>query len=370
MTNSAKTTEKAFKTSQVTNEICLEELLERKKFELKQELVDTAVKDKIVLVTGGAGSIGKELCFQVLKFGCKKLIALDYHENGVFVLKNQLAKQYDKDRYETVIATIREKSKIDAIFSRYKPEVVFHCGAYKHVPLMEYAPCEAVKTNVFGSLNVLECALKHKTESFVLISTDKAVNPSSVMGATKRISEMLIQSRFKEYNMKTSAVRFGNVLGSSGSVIPIFLEQIRKGGPVTVTDKRAKRYFMTISEAVALILQSSALAKNGEIFVLDMGEPVLIYDLACALIKKCGLDPQKDIKIETTGLREGEKLFEKLCYDDESVDETEHEGIFVSKIRNVDKDEFDEFLTKLEELTEKDDDKGVVNAIFSFLEDC
>ena len=368
MVNCEKTTEKLYDKNN-PSQINMGDLLKRKQFEIKRELVDVALKDKIVLVTGGAGSIGSELCAQALKFGCKKLIALDCHENGVFYLRKELLKNYPATRFETVIATVREKSKINAVFEKYKPNVVFHCSAYKHVTMMETAPCEAVKTNVFGTLNVLNCANEHKCESFVLISTDKAVNPSSIMGATKRVAEMLIQSRGVEYNMKTSAVRFGNVLGSSGSVVPVFLEQIKQGGPVTVTSMQAKRYFMTVGEAVALVIQTSALASSGEIFVLDMGEPISVYDLACALIQQCGLVAGEDIKIEEIGLFEGEKLFEELCYDDESVNKTQHEGIFVSKIRNVNKDEFNQFLTNLEKLTEKDDDEGVANAIFSYVKE-
>lgn len=369
MINCEKTTKKLLKNGLNTPTIVLSDLLKRKQFEIKRELIDIALKDKIVLVTGGAGSIGTELCKQALKFGCKKLIAVDFHENGIFYLRKELAKEYPITRFETVIATVREKTKINAIFNKFKPNVVFHCSAYKHVTLMETEPCEAVKTNVFGTKNVLECANAHNCESFVLISTDKAVNPSSVMGATKRIAEMLIQSRSKEYNMKTSAVRFGNVLGSSGSVVPVFLEQIKRGGPLTVTDKRAKRYFMTVSEAVALVLQTSAIANAGEIFVLDMGQPISIYDLACALIEQCGLKVNEDIKIEEIGLLKGEKLFEELCYDDESVNKTQHEGIFVSRIREVNETEFNQFLTNLEKLTEKEDDEGVANAIFSCVKD-
>lgn len=254
-------------------DIKIEELLGRDEFKVKQELIDVSVKDKVVMVTGGAGSIGSELCRQVINFGCKHLIIYDQHENGMFFLNQEFAAKYDTSLYTLVIGTVRERDKLTEVLEQYKPDIIFHAAAYKHVPMMEIAATEAIKNNVFGTLNVIECAEKAGVKKFVLISTDKAVNPSNIMGASKRIAEMVIETRGKSMNMKMAAVRFGNVLGSNGSVIPIFLQQIRKGGPITLTDRYIKRYFMSIPEAVRLVLQTGAFADNGEIFVLDMGEP-------------------------------------------------------------------------------------------------
>ncbi len=346
-------------------EIRIEQLLGREEFQVKQELMDIAVKDKVVMVTGGAGSIGSELCRQALNFGCKHLIIFDYHENGMFFLNQEFSRKYDTSRYTLVIGTVREKSKVMDAFVRYKPEVVFHAAAYKHVPMMEIAPAEAIKTNVFGTKNVIDCAEAVGVEKFVLISTDKAVNPSSVMGASKRIAEMLIQTRGKKSKMKMAAVRFGNVLGSNGSVVPIFLQQIKEGGPITLTDRNIKRYFMSIPEAVKLVLQTGAFASSGEVFVLDMGEPVYIYDLACALIRMNGLEPEVDIPIHVTGLRAGEKLFEELRYDKELVDTTAHEGIFVNKLQDVSDEQLQAVLDAFSSLTTTEDEEGTVRKIFS-----
>lgn len=346
-------------------DIQIEHLLGREEFKVNQSLMDVAVKDKVVCVTGGAGSIGSELCRQALNFNCKHLIIIDYHENGMFFLNQEFARKYDTSRYTLIIATVREKEKIQEVFNQYKPEIVFHAAAYKHVPMMEIAPTEAIKTNLFGTKNVIEAAESAGVEKFVLISTDKAVNPSSVMGASKRITEMLIQTRGKSYNMKMAAVRFGNVLGSNGSVVPIFLQQIKEGGPITLTDREIKRYFMSIPEAVKLVLQTGAFASSGEIFVLDMGEPVYIYDLACSLIKLNGLEPEVDIKIKITGLRPGEKLFEELRYDKELVDETAHEGVFVNKMQDIDEKEFNQVLADFEALCDAEDEQGTVDKIFT-----
>jgi FlaA1/EpsC-like NDP-sugar epimerase len=340
-------------------------LLGREEFKVKQELMDLAVKDKVVCVTGGAGSIGSELCRQALNFGCKHLIIFDYHENGMFFLNQEFSRKYDTSRYTLVIGTVREKNKVLETFKKYRPEIVFHAAAYKHVPMMEIAPTEAIKNNVFGTKNVIECAEEVGVEKFVLISTDKAVNPSSVMGASKRITEMLIQTRGKHSKMKMAAVRFGNVLGSNGSVVPIFLQQIKEGGPITLTDREIKRYFMSIPEAVKLVLQTGAFASSGEVYVLDMGEPVYIYDLACALIRLNGLEPEVDIPIKVTGLRAGEKLFEELRYDKELVDSTAHEGIFVNKLQDIDEKQFDETLAEFKLLVDREDEIGTVKKIFS-----
>lgn len=348
-------------------DIKIENLLGRDEFKVKQNLIDCAVKDKIVMVTGGAGSIGSELCRQVLSFGCRHLIIFDMHENGMFFLNQEFKSKFDTSRYTLIIGTVRERGKLEEVFEKYRPEIIFHAAAYKHVPMMEIAPTEAIKNNVFGTLNVIECAQKYGTDKMVLISTDKAVNPSNVMGASKRIAEMLVQTRGKGGNLKIAAVRFGNVLGSNGSVVPIFLDQIKRGGPVTLTDRNIKRYFMSIPEAVRLVLQTGAFASFGEVFVLDMGEPVFIYDLACDLIRLNGLVPEVDIPIKITGLRPGEKLFEELRYDKEKVDKTVHEGVFVNKLQDIDRKKFDEQLEKLRKLAFSEDEEGTERQIFDIV---
>ncbi len=348
-------------------DIKIEELLGRDEFKVKQELIDKSVKDKVVMVTGGAGSIGSELCRQVLNFGCKHLIIFDQHENGMFFLNQEFVQKYDTSRYTLVMGTVRERDKIVETLNRYKPEIIFHAAAYKHVPMMEISATEAIKNNVFGTLNVIECAEEAGVKKFVLISTDKAVNPSNIMGASKRIAEMVIETRGKSFNMQMAAVRFGNVLGSNGSVIPVFLKQIKAGGPITLTDRWIKRYFMSIPEAVRLVLQTGAFAENGEIFVLDMGEPVYIYDLACDLIRINGLIPEQDIKIEITGLRPGEKMFEELRYDTEAVDVTAHEGVFVNKLDDIDVKKFNVQLEKLRRYANSEDDKKTTKQIFTIV---
>lgn len=357
MTNSVKS----------LRDIKIEELLGRDEFKVKQELIDGAVKDKIVMVTGGAGSIGSELCRQVLNFGCKHLIIFDQHENGMFFLNQEFVKKYDTSRYTLVMGTVRERDKVAETINLYKPDIIFHAAAYKHVPMMEISATEAIKNNVFGTLNVIECAEEAGVQKFVLISTDKAVNPSNIMGASKRIAEMVIETRGKFMKMKMAAVRFGNVLGSNGSVIPVFLKQIKEGGPITLTDRYIKRYFMSIPEAVRLVLQTGAFADNGEIFVLDMGEPVYIYDLACDLIRINGLVPEQDIQIKITGLRPGEKMFEELRYDTEAVDTTLHEGVFVNKLEDIDRRKFDSKLAQLEKLAFNEDVEGTTNMIFTIV---
>ncbi|MDE7165346.1 MAG: polysaccharide biosynthesis protein [Clostridiales bacterium] len=345
-------------------DIKIESLLGRDEFKVKTELVDMSVKDKVVMVTGGAGSIGSELCRQALTFGCKHLVVFDQNENGMFNIDQEFRKKFDTDRYSLIMGTVREAGKLAEVLARFKPETVFHAAAYKHVPMMEIAPTEAIKNNVFGTKNVIEQCQKAGVKRFVLISTDKAVNPANVMGASKRLAEMLVQTRAADSDMQMAAVRFGNVLGSSGSVIPTFLKQIQEGGPVTVTDRNIKRYFMTIPEAVRLVLQTGALASSGEVFVLDMGDPVYIYDLACNLIRLNGFVPNKDIQIVISGLRPGEKLFEELRYDQEQVNNTIHEGIFVTKLETIDRVQFDKNLAELKKIAEKEDEVATEKKVF------
>lgn len=312
-------------------DVDLKDLLGREEIVLDKEGINEYIKDKVILVTGGGGSIGSELCRQIALFKPKKLVILDIYENSVYDLQNELSRNMPELDKSVIIASVRDKKKIDQIFDEYRPNVVFHAAAHKHVPLMEYNPGEAIKNNVKGTLNVGECAHKYGCDKFVLISTDKAVNPTNVMGATKRFCEMIVQALNARSKTDFVAVRFGNVLGSNGSVIPLFQKQISEGGPVTLTHKDIIRYFMLIPEAAQLVLQAGAYAKGGEIFILDMGKPVRIYDLAINLIKLSGFEPGKDIEIKVTGLRPGEKLYEELLMDEEGLTETKHKKIFIGK---------------------------------------
>jgi len=316
--------------------LILEDLLERDEIKLERSWIESFITGKIVMVTGAAGSIGSELCRQSIMFGCKTLLALDINENGLFELEHELLLLPGDTKIVPILATIRDEGRLDSVFSSFKPEVCFHAAAHKHVPMVETNPCEAIKNNVFGTMNVMKACDKHGIKKLIMISTDKAVNPSSVMGATKRVAEMIIQEYSKTSATEIAAVRFGNVLGSSGSVVPLFQKQIENGGPVTITDPDMERYFMTIPEAVQLVMQAGALAEQGEIFVLDMGKSVKIIDLAKTLIKLAGFEPGKDIEIVTIGLRPGEKLFEELRLDSESVDNTSHDKIFVCKSGRID----------------------------------
>jgi FlaA1/EpsC-like NDP-sugar epimerase len=312
-------------------DIDVEDLLGREPVRLEIEGISKYVENKIVLVTGGGGSIGSELCRQIVRFNPKQLIIIDAYENNAYDIQRELSYSYPGINLKVLIATIRDKNRFDKIFRTYKPQLVFHAAAHKHVPLMEDSPCEAVKNNVFGTLNLSECADKYDVERFIMISTDKAVNPTNIMGATKRICEMIIQGMDKASKTEFVAVRFGNVLGSNGSVIPLFKKQIARGGPITLTHKDITRFFMTIPEAAQLVMQAGAFAKGGEIFVLDMGKPVRIYDLACEMIKLSGLKPEKDIEIKITGLRAGEKLYEELLMNSEGLATTKHEKIFIEE---------------------------------------
>ena len=295
-------------------EVEIEDLLEREPIKLDNKLIGEDIRCKNVLVTGGGGSIGSELCRQIIKFQPKKLVILDIYENTTYELQNELEEKYPNQNLKVLIASVRDKNRLNDVFAEHKPHIVFHAAAHKHVPLMEFSPCEAIKNNVFGTYNTARCAIEYGTEKFVLISTDKAVNPTNVMGATKRMCEMIVQTLEKENKTEFVAVRFGNVLGSNGSVIPRFKKQIEQGGPVTVTHPEITRFFMTIPEAAQLVLQAAAYAKGGEIFVLDMGEPVKIYNLARKMIALSGLKEGEDIEIKFTGLREGEKLMKSFLW--------------------------------------------------------
>lgn len=312
-------------------DVKIEDLLGRPPVTLDSEGISSSISGKVVLVTGAGGSIGSELCRQVSRFKPSLLILLDIYENNMYELQLELERIDPDSPRKVLIGSVRDKIRIDQLFSTYGPDIVFHAAAHKHVPLMEDSPGEAIKNNVFGTINVAEAASRYKAQRFVLISTDKAVNPTNVMGASKRVAELAIQYLNKNSQTEFVAVRFGNVLGSNGSVIPIFQRQIAMGGPVLVTHPEVTRFFMTIPEAVQLVIQASAMAKGGEIFVLDMGKPVKIVDLARDLIKLSGFKPDVDIPIEFIGLRPGEKLYEELHLDDESVDTTCHDKIFVLK---------------------------------------
>jgi len=307
------------------------DLLGREEVKLDLESISTYLTNRVVLVTGGGGSIGSELCRQVARFNPEKLIIFDIYENSAYDIQNELLRKYEKLNLKVLIGSIRDRNRVDEIFKAEKPDVVFHAAAHKHVPLMEASPKEAIKNNVFGTLNLVQAADKYKVKRFVMISTDKAVNPTNIMGASKRICEMIIQSIDVNSETEFVAVRFGNVLGSNGSVIPLFKKQIENGGPVTVTHKDVIRYFMTIPEAAQLVIQAGAMAKGGEVFVLDMGKPVRIMDLAKDLIRLSGFEPGVDIPIEIIGLRPGEKLYEELLLDEEGIETTSHNKIFIGK---------------------------------------
>ena len=325
----------------------IEDLLGRETVELDTEKVMKYVKNKVVMVTGGGGSIGSELCRQLVKYNPKQLIILDIYENNAYEIQQELWRKYPKLNLVVLIASVRNSNRMEQIFEKYKPDVVYHAAAHKHVPLMEDSPSEAIKNNVYGTLKLARLSDKYGVKRFVQISTDKAVNPTNVMGASKRMCEMIIQAYNNRSKTEFVAVRFGNVLGSNGSVIPLFKRQIAAGGPVTVTHPDIIRYFMTIPEAVSLVLQAGALAKGGEIFVLDMGEPVKIDDLARNLIRLSGYVPDRDIEIKYTGLRPGEKLFEELLMDEEGMQDTENKLIHIGK--PIDFDE-EAFLQRLDEM--------------------
>lgn len=334
-----------------------EDLLGRDPIKVNQEGINSFIKDKTVMVTGGGGSIGSELCRQIIKYNPKKLLILDIYENNAYEIQMELERHYPEADISTLIGSIRDYDRMEAIFSKYRPDIVYHAAAHKHVPLMEKSPNEAIKNNCMGTLNVVKLSDKYKVDNFVLISTDKAVRPTNIMGATKRICEMIVQTYArKSEHTRFAAVRFGNVLGSNGSVIPLFLKQIEEGGPVTVTHKEITRFFMTIPEAVSLVLQASLFAKGGEIFVLDMGKPVRIYELAENLIRLRGFKPNVDIKIEVIGLRPGEKLYEEILMDEEGLDKTDNKMIYIGKPLKIDEEKF---LDKLDNLIKASFENGM-----------
>ncbi len=344
-------------------DIDIKDLLNRPSIDLKVDQIGSYLTNKVVCVTGAGGSIGSELCRQIIHFNPSKLIMVDINENALYMLKQEFLvmkrkkQMNDSIQLESLIVSIREREEIYKLMRNYKPDVVYHAAAHKHVPLMEDRPTEAIRNNIFGTKNVIDACCDCGISRFIMISTDKAVNPTNVMGATKRMTEMYMQSRNTKCGIHMAAVRFGNVLGSNGSVIPIFKEQIKNGGPVTVTHKDIKRYFMTIPEAAQLVLQAGFYANEREIFVLDMGKPVRIWDLADKMIRLAGLVPGRDIEIQEIGLRPGEKMFEELALEMEECHKTDNNLIFVHEKMDIDSKEVDSKLNKLKDLMNQTDDK-------------
>lgn len=345
--------------------IKLEDLLGREEIKINTKEVFDFIQDKIVFVTGGGGSIGSELINQIAKYNPKKIINIEINENASYLMELELKRRYPYLDYKTEIASVRDLDKLDMLFDKYKPEILFHAAAHKHVPLMENNPEEAIKNNIFGTKNVAECCLKYKLESVVLISTDKAVNPTNVMGATKRVCEMIFQKYSeKDSNTKFMAVRFGNVLGSNGSVIPIFSKLIEEGKNLTLTHKDIIRYFMTIPEAAQLVIEAATIGKGGEILILDMGEPVKIYDLAKNMIKLSG----SNVGIDIVGLRPGEKLFEELLYDVNSSEKTSNNKIFITNMENEKVQvDIDDYYTILKDLIKNNDTIGMRKTLASII---
>ena len=333
------------------------DLLGRAQVKVNNSEILKSLKGKVIMVTGGGGSIGSELCRQIARSEPTALIIFDIYENNAYTIQQELKRKHPELNLITLIGSVRNTRRVDSIIEKYRPEVIFHAAAHKHVPLMEDSPNEAIKNNVEGTYKVAQSAARWGVKKFVLISTDKAVNPTNIMGASKRLCEMVVQMMNRQSDTDFVAVRFGNVLGSNGSVIPLFKKQIAEGGPVTVTDKRIIRYFMTIPEAVSLVLQASYYAHGGEIFVLDMGEPVKIDDLARNLIRLSGFVPDDDIKIVYTGLRPGEKLYEELLMDEEGMQETENELIFIGKPIEMDDEDFKKKLDLLDKESRAESDR-------------
>lgn len=348
-------------------DVRVEDLLGREIVKLNP-LTSELVADKVVMVTGGGGSIGSELCRQIASYKPRQLVIVDIYENNAYAIQQELLREYDgKFQLDVEIASVRDSKKVDVLFERFRPEVVFHAAAHKHVPLMEYSPEEAVKNNVCGTFNVAITADKYGVARFVLISTDKAVNPTSVMGATKRLCEMVVQAMAQKSNTTFVSVRFGNVLGSNGSVLPLFKEQIANGGPLTVTHPDIVRYFMTIPEAVSLVLEAGAMGQGGEIFVLDMGKPVRILELAENLIKLAGFIPYEDINIVFTGLRPGEKLYEELLMDEEGLRKTNNKKIFVGSPISLNKNTFFDHVAALKAIAYTNNSENLVQALLDMV---
>ncbi len=340
----------------------VQDLLGRDPIKVNLNEIMSYVTNKVVMVTGGGGSIGSELCRQIAERGPRQLIIVDIYENNAYNIQLELKRKYPKLNLETMIASVRDANKVDDLFKVFHPDIVYHAAAHKHVPLMEDSPHESIKNNVFGTLNVVRACDKYYAKKFILISTDKAVNPTNIMGASKRLCEMIVQTYDKKSQTEYVAVRFGNVLGSNGSVIPLFKEQIKNGGPVTVTHPDIIRYFMTIPEAVSLVLQAGAYARGGEIFVLDMGEPVKILDMARNLIKLSGFEPDVDIKIEFTGLRPGEKLYEEMLMKEEGMRTTPNKLIHIGKPLEFDTEVFIKELAELYQIA-YDEDSDIRQAV-------
>jgi len=346
--------------------IRIEDLLGREPVDLNLEEISGYLEGKRVMVTGGGGSIGGELARQICKFGPRSLILLDHSENGLFHINLELERKWSGMEIELVVADIRDRDKMDKIFKKYVPEVVFHAAAHKHVPMMEFHPDEAVMNNIIGTKNVAEMAEKYGAERVVMISTDKAINPTSVMGASKRVAEMVVKNLGNKNKTKFVAVRFGNVLESNGSVVPMFKQQIAEGGPVTVTDREVKRYFMTLPEASQLVIQAGALGKGGEVFVLDMGELVRVLGMAEELIRLSGLEVGEDIEIKIVGLRPGEKMFEEILTEEERsgvLGDSGHEKIFIAKVEEVDGEKLEKDVKELERLAKEVDSEGIVRKL-------
>ena len=354
-------------------DVSIEDLLGRGEVKLSQGEIRSYIKGKSILVTGAGGSIGSQIVREIFKFKPSQLVLVDVNENALYMLERDLdfekshSKEYEDIQYISEIVSIREKAALAEVFDKYKPDVVFHAAAHKHVPLMERRPQEAIKNNVFGTKNVMDVAIEKEVERFIMISTDKAVNPTNAMGASKRLTEIILQSKGNKYKTKFAAVRFGNVLGSNGSVIPIFKEQIKKGGPITITHRNIIRYFMTIPEAAQLVLQAGYYASEGEIFLLDMGEPVKIIDLATNLIKLSGLEPYKDIDIEEIGLRPGEKMYEELSLDYESSEKTDNKMIYKNTTLDIDVEELDKKLNELKSMLGHSTNEEIRSKLFEII---
>ena len=354
-------------------DVSIEDLLGRGEVKLSQGEIRSYIRGKSILITGAGGSIGSQIVREIFKFKPSQLVLVDVNENALYMLERDLdfekshSKDYDDISYISEIVSIREKDALAEVFDKYKPNVVFHAAAHKHVPLMERRPQEAIKNNVFGTKNVMDVAIEKEVERFIMISTDKAVNPTNAMGASKRLTEIILQSKGNKYKTKFAAVRFGNVLGSNGSVIPIFKEQIKKGGPITITHRNIIRYFMTIPEAAQLVLQAGYYASEGEIFLLDMGEPVKIIDLATNLIKLSGLEPYKDIDIEEIGLRPGEKMYEELSLDYESSEKTDNKMIYKNTTLDIDVEELDKKLVELKSMLGHSTNEEIRSKLFEII---